>query len=179
MNYVALLRGVNVGGNRMVAMADLRAFALNLGLRNPSTLLQSGNLVFGAVKRSSRALELRLQDEAEKRLALRTDFLVRSADEWEEIVARNPFAEQAQRDPSHLLVMFLKEGAAKGAVETLTAANPGPEIIHAAGRELYIVFPNGQGTSKLPALMTEARLGTRGTGRNWNTVVKLLAALRA
>lgn len=178
MRYVALLRGVNVGGNRKLPMADLRAFAARLGLENPTTLLQSGNLVFGARKRGTRTIEEWLEAEAEKRLAIQTTFLVRSADEWEGIVARNPFPEEAKRDPSHLVVTFLKEPARKGAVDSLNATNPGPEVIHDAGRELYITFPAGMGTSKLPVLMERAKLAPGGTSRNWNTVLKLLDAVR-
>lgn len=178
MRYVALLRGVNVGGHRKVPMADLRTFAADLGLGKPATLLQSGNLVFGTRQRSTGEIEQWLEREAEKRLGLRTDFLVRSAEEWEAVVAGNPFRTEARRDPSHLVVMFLKGAYATHAIEDLRAANPGPEIIHPAKRELYISFPRGIGTSKLPALMTKARLGTTATGRNWNTVEKLLTALR-
>jgi uncharacterized protein (DUF1697 family) len=178
MRYVALLRGVNVGGHRKVPMANLRTFAAELGLDRPATLLQSGNLVFGTRRRSTGEIEQWLEREAEKRLGLRTDFLVRSAQEWEAVVDANPFTTAARRDPSHLVVMFLKGAFARQAIEGIRAANPGPEIIHPEKRELYISFPQGMGTSKLPALMTKARLGTTATGRNWNTVVKLLAALR-
>ncbi|HEX7018629.1 MAG TPA: DUF1697 domain-containing protein [Gemmatimonadaceae bacterium] len=178
MRYVALLRGVNVGGHRKIAMADLRALAVALSLEDPITLLQSGNLVFGARKRPTDSLERWLEKETGKQLGLQTDFMVRSGDEWEKVIARNPFADAARRDPGHLVVMFLKRPVAQGAVEALSAANPGPEIIHADGREMYIVFPRGAGTSKLPALMTAARLGSPATGRNWNTVLKLRAALQ-
>lgn len=179
MRYVALLRAVNLAGLRKVAMADLRAVARHAGLEDPRTLLQSGNLVFAARKRPAAALERLLEEETVERLGLRTDFVVRSADEWEEVVGRNPFTREAQNDPGHLLVVFLKQPVRKSAVEAATAAYTGPEIVHAAGRELYIVFPEGVGRSKLPGRLTEARLGTRGTGRNWNTVLKLRDALRA
>ncbi|MGE5815296.1 MAG: DUF1697 domain-containing protein [Acidobacteriota bacterium] len=178
MQYVGLLRGINVGGRRKVGMTELRQFAADIGLKEPRTLLQSGNLVFGAAKRSTAGLEKFLEEAARQRLDLRTDVIVRSAEEWEEIVLANPFEDAARRDPSHLLVMFLKAPARKGAVEEAARINSGPEMIHAVGRELYIVFPRGIGTSKFPSLLGAADLGTRGTGRNWNTVIKLLTALR-
>lgn len=163
----------------MIAMADLRQFAIDLGLDAPRTLLQSGNLVFGARKRAPSALEQLLEAEAQKRLKLQTDFMVRAQEEWDEIVRRNPFGEAASRDPGHLLVFFFKTSVRKGAADELMRLNPGPEIVRGTGRELYIVFPQGVGTSKLPRFMTEKRLGTRGTARNWNTVLKLQAAARA
>lgn len=178
MQYIALLRGVNVGGNRMIAMADLRQFATNLGLTAPRTLLQSGNLVFGARKRPSSALEELLEAEAQKRLKLQIDFMVRAEEEWADVIHRNPFPEAARHDPSHLIVFFFKAPVRKGVADELMRLNPGPEFIRGAGRELYIVFPEGMGTSKLPAFMTEKRLGTRGTARNWNTVLKLQTAVR-
>lgn len=178
MRYVALLRGVNVGGHRKIPMSDLRSFAADLGLEHPATLLQSGNLVFGTRKRLAAEIEAWLEREAEGRLGLRTDFIVRNADEWEQVVERNPFQREARADPGHLVVMFPKGRCSALAIDTLRAANRGPEAIQAVGRELYIFFPQGQGISKLPALMTAARLGTSVTGRNWNTVSKLLEAVR-
>jgi uncharacterized protein (DUF1697 family) len=177
MQYVALVRGINVGGYRMVPMSDLRRCAAEIGLEHPRTLLQTGNLVFASGRRSTTALEKLLEKGARERLDLQTEFMVRSASEWEAIVRANPFKDAAEQDPSRLVVMFLKAPVRKGAVQELGRINPGPEILHAAERELYIVFPNGQGRSKLPVLMTDTRLGTRATGRNWNTVLKLLAAV--
>jgi uncharacterized protein (DUF1697 family) len=177
MRYVALVRGINVGGHRMVPMSDLRQVAAGIGLEHPRTLLQTGNLVFASGRRSTIALEKLLEEGARERLDLRTDFMVRSTNEWEAIVRANPFKEAAEQDPGRLVVMFLKAPVRKGAVQELGRINPGPEIIRASERELYIVFPDGQGRSRLPVLMTEARLGTRATARNWNTVLKLLAAV--
>jgi len=169
---VALLRGINVGGNRKVAMSDLRGLLAKLGLADPRSLLQSGNLVF----RSSALpgdLELLLEAEAEKRLGLRTDFFIRTADEWRGVVARNPFRAAAERDPSHLVVMFLKGAPDPGSVKALQGAITGPETVRSDGRQAYIVYPAGIGDSRLTAGVIDRKLGTRGTGRNWNTVLKL------
>src|ERR1700691_6060260 len=97
--HIALLRGVNVGGHRAVAMSDLRDLITDLGFSDARTLLQSGNLVFRGDGRTSAALEQLLETEAAKRLGLQADFLVRSADEWKDVVARNPFPKEAERDP--------------------------------------------------------------------------------
>src|SRR5476651_1655499 len=94
--HVALLRGINVGGNRKVSMADLKGFLGELGFENPRTLLQSGNAVFGSSTRSGAALEGFLESQAAKRLGLETLFLVRTAAEWAEIIARNPFPAEAK-----------------------------------------------------------------------------------
>jgi uncharacterized protein (DUF1697 family) len=171
---IALLRAVNVGGRGAVAMSDLRDFIAALGFKEARSLLQSGNLVFDAGWQAGPALERLLEREAAKRLALRTDFFVRNAKELEAIVSENPFRKEARDDPGHLVVMFLKEAADVDAVEALRAAIKGREVIRVAGRHLYVVYPDGIGRSRLTNAVIEGKLGTRGTGRNWNTVLKLV-----
>src|SRR6267378_1185860 len=106
--YLAFLRAINLAGHKQVAMADLRELLGQLGFVDPRSLLQTGNLVFRAPGRTTAALERLLEAEAEKRLALQTDFFVRTDEEWKEVVAQNPFREEAKSDPSHLLVFCLK-----------------------------------------------------------------------
>ena len=110
-----------------------------------------------------------------KRFGLKTDFFVRSAGEWMELIRENPFAKDARDDPSHLLVLPLKNAPKAGAVEALRGAIKGRETIAAKGRQLYAVYPDGIGRSKLTIATIEKALGTRTTGRNWNTVLKLAA----
>jgi uncharacterized protein (DUF1697 family) len=169
--HIALLRAVNVGG-RTMKMADLVAMARELGLEAPKTLLQSGNLVFQAAGADA-ALEAKLEAEAEKRFGYATDFIVRSAREWRALIEANPFPRAAEDDPSHLLVMSLKTKPAAGGLERLREAIKGPEQVDLAGRDLYLVYPRGIGTSRLTITVIEHVLGVRCTGRNWNTVQKL------
>jgi uncharacterized protein (DUF1697 family) len=179
--FVALLRAVNVGGRNMVAMDDLRRLLAETGMSEVRSLLQSGNLVFRDAKntggaRGGAALEQRLEAEAAKRLDLHTEFHVRTAGEWDAIVARNPFRAEAKGDPGHLLMMCFKETLDLKRVKVLQAAIPGRERFEAAGREAYVVYPDGIGTSKLTTARIDKTLGARGTGRNWNPVLKLAAA---
>jgi uncharacterized protein (DUF1697 family) len=173
---IALLRGVNVGGNKMVAMADLRALLTRLGFGDVQSLLQSGNLVFSVrgAARSCAALESHLEQEVEKALGLKADFHVRTADEWQAVIKGNPFRAEAASDPGHLLVSFFREPLVKANVAALRAAITGPETLHADGRHLYMVFPDGMGNSKAASLIGK-KLAARGTARNWNTVQKLSA----
>ena len=171
--HIALLRAVNVGGRNAIAMSDLRGLATALGFAEARTLLQSGNLVFRSDRRTGAALERVLEAEAAARLDLETDFLIRTASEWERVIARNPFPAEAKRDPGHLVVMVLKQEPERKEVEALRAAIAGPEIVRADDRQLYIVYPAGQGRSRFTNALIEKKLGTRGTGRNWNTVLKL------
>jgi len=171
--HIALLRAVNLAGHNQVAMADLRQLLTHLGFTDARSLLQSGNLVFRTTGQTGVRLERLLEVEAAKRLELETRFFVRNAAEWKTIVARNPFREEATRDPSHLVVMFLKDAPAAKNVETLRAAIAGPELVRAEGRQAYLVYPDGIGRSRLTTALIERKLGTSGTGRNWNTVLKL------
>jgi uncharacterized protein (DUF1697 family) len=173
MIHIALLRAVNLPGHNKVGMADLRQLLTDLGFEDVQSLVQSGNLVFGSAGRTSAQLEDSLEKEAKKRFGLETDFFVRTAGEWKALVAANPFPEEAERDPGHLVVMFLKEEADRKDVAALQEAIKGREVVRAKGRQAYIVYPDGIGRSKLTNVLIEKKLGTRSTGRNWNTVLKL------
>ena len=173
--YVALLRAVNVAGHGMVAMADLRAMVEKMGFDDPRTLLQSGNLVFRSPARSPAQLERALEAETKQRLGVTTAYFVRTAQEWQAVVAGNPFKTEAKRDPGHLLLMCLKDPPVAPAVKALQAAISGREVLRAKGRHAYFVYPDGVGTSRLTNAVIEKKLGTSGTARNWNTVLKLNA----
>ncbi|HZS62199.1 MAG TPA: DUF1697 domain-containing protein [Gemmatimonadaceae bacterium] len=161
MLYVAFLRGINLGSRRSVAMADLRAFAEALAFTRVSTLLNSGNLVFETTGKSGAQLERLLEAECEKYLGLRTEFYVRNATELSTLIKENPFPVEAKKDPSRLVVIFLKQTLAATSVVI-----PGRERVRVTGRHAFVYYPDGQGRSKL-------KLPGDGTARNWNTVTKL------
>jgi uncharacterized protein (DUF1697 family) len=175
----ALLRAVNVGGTAKLPMADLRALCERLGLKHVRTLLHSGNLVFEAGSKSPAASEKLLAAACAKTFGLSAEIYVRTQDEIEAILARNPFPAEARDDPGHLQVLFLRAAPDPQAFKTLQAAIKGREIVRGAGREACIVYPDGVGTSKLTLRLIEKHLGTTGTMRNWNTVGKLAAMMKA
>ena len=153
-------------------MTDLRNFITQVGLQDARSLLQSGNLIFTSSVRTGAELERYLESEAADRLSLEVDFFVRTPEEWKSIIRQNPFRKEAERDPGHLIALFLKKTPEAREIAALQADVKGPEIIKAKGKQAYIFYPDGQGRSKLTHTMIEKRLG-RGTGRNWNTVLKL------
>ena len=169
------MRAINVGGKNSVKMADLRALTADLGLAEPQTLLQSGNLIFHSDGRSTSDLEALFEAETAKRLKVQTDFFVRNAAEWQEIVENNPFSSEAKTDPGHLLVMPLKAEPASQDIDALQASIKGQELVRPGSRHVYLSYPDGIGRSKLTAARIEKALGTTGTARNWNTALKLLA----
>jgi uncharacterized protein (DUF1697 family) len=172
-SYVALLRGVNVGPHKQVDMGELRDLVTRLGFADARSLLRTGNLLFQCPSRTCAQLERLLEVEAQKHLDLATRFFVRTAEEWQAVIDRNPFRAEAKRDPSHLLVMFLKDEVDAKDVKALQTAITGPEIVRGNGKQLYVVYPDGIGRSRLTHAAIEKKLGTAGTGRNWNTVLKL------
>jgi uncharacterized protein (DUF1697 family) len=171
--HVGLLRAVNLPGHNKIGMADLRELLATLGMQDVRSLLQSGNVVFRSDVHTTTQLESVLEHAAAKRLGLETEFFVRTASDWKAIIAGNPFPEEAERDPSHLVVMFLKEAPDREDVTALQHAITGREVVRAKGRHAYVVYPDGIGRSRLTGALIERKLATRGTGRNWNTVLKL------
>ena len=174
---IALFRAVNVGG-RIVRMADLKDVLLELGLEDPRTLLQSGNAVFGVNASASRsslaALETRIERALLAKTGIQSDTFVRTAADWDAAIAANPF-DAARSDPSHMVLTTLRAEPKAAAIKALQAAIKGREVVHAHGRWLYVVYPDGIGTSKLTNVIIARALDTRGTARNWNTVLKLQA----
>ena len=172
--HIALLRAVNVGG-RKVLKDDLLGLAKDLGFDDAKTLLASGNLVLWGKGASDADIERRLEDGLEKRMGLRTEFMVRSPAELRAILAANPFPEMVADRPAQLVVSFLKRPVPAEDVEVLRAAITGRERMHAHGKEIYIDFIDGIGESMLDRDWKKTKKAPLGTARNWNTVLKLAA----
>jgi uncharacterized protein (DUF1697 family) len=173
--YVGLLRAVNLPGHNKIGMTDLREFLTRLGMREVETLLQSGNFVCQSDVRSALELERLIEGAAAKQLGLTTDVLIRSDKEWKTLIAQNPFPKEAKLDPSHLLAVVLRDAPDRANIKALEQAITGHETVKVQGRCAYIVYPDGIGRSRLTAAIIEKKLATRGTARNWNTVLKLSA----
>lgn len=171
--YISVLRAINLGPHNRIAMADLRAMLAKVGCEDPKTLIVSGNVVFRNVSASCDKIEKMLEAASTKHLGVTTDYFVRSAKEWNAIIADNPFPKEAKADPGHLLMMCLRDAPTAAQVKALLASITGPERVAVKGKHAYFVYPDGVGNSKLTIAKIEKALGTRGTARNWNTVLKL------
>jgi uncharacterized protein (DUF1697 family) len=171
---VSMLRGVNVGGHNQIKMDALRALYQSLKLRDARTYVQSGNVIFRTEERDHAVLAKRIQNGIERSFGFCPDVFLRTCSELRDIVARNPFAKRRDIDPSKLLVTFLarhpRPEARKKALKIKTA----PEELRIDGRELIIYYPNGLARPKVPWMAIVKALETSGTGRNWNSVTKLL-----
>jgi len=166
---IALLRGVNVGGNRKVAMADLRACFAEAGCSDVATYIQSGNVVFepppGAGGDGLRAdLERRIADT----FGFEVPALVRSGEEMRRVVDGLPFRDT---DASSVHVAFLPDAPGQGALDGFDASAFAPEALVLDGREVYLFLPEGMGRAKLPPALPLLR--RVATVRNWRTVTTL------
>jgi uncharacterized protein (DUF1697 family) len=174
--YVALLRGINLGSKRRVAMADLRALLEELGYTDVRTHLQSGNAVFGAPARSA-AVEEAVSKAIGTKLDMDVKVAVRTATQLAAVVEADPFAGVAT-DPARYLVTFLEKKPPASWLQSIDPETYAPEQAAVVGKELYLWLPGGVQNSKLARTVTDKKLGGSATSRNWN-VVRRLAELAA
>lgn len=170
--YVALLRGINVGKAKRVAMADLRATIESLGYGDVRTLLNSGNAVFTSkrVLKASAAEELRAA--LLKKTGVSSRFTLRSCDEFSAILEANPLLKVAT-DHTRLFAAFVAEADGMKRVKPLTVQSWNPEVVALGPGVLYIWCPNGLLESKALVAVGKA-LGDGVTVRNWATVTRLM-----
>lgn len=170
---ICLLRGVNLGGHNKIKMEDLRALCGSLGLRDAQTYVQSGNVVFRSKERNLARLARSVEDAIEKKAGFRPSVILRTPSDLKGVIATNTFAGRRGLEPGKLLVTFLPADPGPGVHDAVRELKTNPEEVHIRGREVYTYFPDGMGRSKLVPVM-ERILKKSGTGRNWNTVTKLL-----
>lgn len=171
--FVALLRGINVGGKNKIPMAELKSSVSTLGLEDVVTYIQSGNLVFRAPARDAPDLAARIEKAVAKDSGVSITVLLRTPSELEAIAGGNPFL-SGKVDPSRLHVVFLSAPPTADAVDQLDPKRSAPDEFSVRGSEIYLHLPNGAGRSKLTIDYFEKRLGVRATARNWKTLTKLI-----
>ena len=168
--YVALLRGVNVGG-RTVAMEAVRALFVAAGHEQVATYIQSGNVIFTNPSRAVAAISADIEARMTRDLGLEVSVLLRSAKDLSRVVAGNPFLPRA--DPTKLHVTFLDRAPETAAVAGIDQSPFAPDGFVHRGREVYVHCPTGYGRTKLNNNFFERRLGVEATTRNWNTVTEV------
>lgn len=173
--FIALLRGINVGGNKKIKTADLKTVYETQGLRNVQTLLQSGNVVFEADAADSETLARQLEAVLQASHGFHSELFLRTVHEWRAIVDGAPYTPEQLAEPSKLLVLILSAAPTDTAFAELLAAHHGTEVVMLSERALYVYYPDGMGRSKFDHPLIERKLKISATGRNWNTVTKLLA----
>jgi uncharacterized protein (DUF1697 family) len=176
--YVALLRAVNVGGTGKLPMADFRKLLDGLGFKNIETYIQSGNVVFDAAG-SAAKVKAAVAAALAKLMGAQVEVMVRTHEELTRIIAGNPFAAEAAADGARVHVGFLAGVAAAGAQDALagivTKYPTRRDRFHLAGDVVYLHLPDGAAETKFSGKTLDKAIGVPGTGRNWNTVLKLHA----
>jgi uncharacterized protein (DUF1697 family) len=172
---IALLRGVNVGGNNKVPMAHLRELLGELGYGDVRTHLQSGNAVFTAPDTPPERAAREIEGQLTRHLGLNVRVLVRTAPELARVVAANPLPEAASEEPARLLVTFLSAPLDPELLRALDPADFEPDRFGVGEREAYVWCPEGVRAITLSYAFWEKRFGVVATARNWNTVTRLLA----
>ena len=171
--YIALLRGINVGGHKIVKVGQLRKAFEELGFADLATYVQSGNVVFKSPERASQDLSMKIEEMVLRRFSMPVPVIVRTAEKVGEILRNNPFLKKGGIDVSKLHVVFLSQTPAKMAVKGLDAVAAGPDQFCCRGQEIYLLCPNSYGGTKLSNATFESILAVGATTRNWNTVNKL------
>lgn len=166
--YAALLRAINVGGTGKLAMTELTSLCTAAGFKDVKTYIQSGNVVFRSPLDEAKATA-KLAKALEAKMGKPVGLTLRTAGELEQTLKKNPFP---KAEPKRVIVLFLNEAPPRKSLEGLVT--PGGEEVALGAREVYINYPEGQGVSKLKLPFFK-----EGTGRNLNTVAKLLEMARA
>jgi uncharacterized protein (DUF1697 family) len=171
--YVAMLRGVNVGGNSL-KMDWLRGACADLGMQNVRTYVQSGNIVFSSRLAAAKLAET-LKATIDAQMRLPVSVVVRNASEMTKIVAGNPFVKQSGIDLTKLHVTFLAKASPKPALDKLDALAGTRDEYRMAKQEIYLHCPVSYGKTKLSNTAIEKALSVGATTRNWTTVTTLCA----
>lgn len=173
--FVALFRGINVGGRNKLVMKDLTSLMEGMALKNVSTYIQSGNVVFQAA--GSSGLAKRIQDSVLERHGFRPEVVILDGAAIDEAISGNPFPE-ADSEPKSVHLTFLSALPGNPDIETLERIREPSERFALKGKVFFLHAPDGIARSKLAARI-EKSLGVSGTARNWRTVLKLQEMIRA
>lgn len=168
---IALLRGINIGGNNPLPMKELAALLTGMGLRDVQTYIQSGNVVFRCNLKNKAALAAKISSAIEAQHGFAPQVLLLDAAELRKAIADNPYPE-AEADPKSLSLLFLAEAPQHPDLKSLEAIKTDSERFKLVGKVFYLHAPEGFGRSKLAA-RAEKLLGVAASGRNWSTVCKL------
>src|SRR5215212_9051399 len=170
--FVALLRGINVGGHARVAMPALRELLESLGYQRVRTYLQSGNVVFEVADQSTDHVAESVTSAVAKEMDLTISVLIRTAREIDRVAEGNPFL-GGKRDPSYLHVTFLESTPSPEKSKAFRTPEGQTDELQLIDREVYLYCPGGYGKTKLNNTFIERRLGVPATTRNWKTVTSL------
>ncbi|WP_405106717.1 DUF1697 domain-containing protein [Paenibacillus sp. FSL K6-1217] len=176
--YIAWLRGINVGGNKIIKMQELKAMFEALNYGNVRTYIQSGNVVFESEAAAAPQLAGTISQRLQETFGFEVPVIIRSLEELEAVIAGNPFPQEEPEAYKRLYVSFLEAEPAAEAMEKLRPYEDGADKVRLIGRELYAFYEVSVSASPLFKVPFDKLLGTTLTARNWNTLNKVAALAR-
>jgi uncharacterized protein (DUF1697 family) len=171
--FIALLRGINVSGHRIIKMATLKESCEAMGYTRVLTYLNSGNVIFDAKKGTARQHADAMEKRILKDFGHEVTVVVKTPAEMSRLIAANPFAKHAGAEGKFLHGMLLSEKPKVSSLEDLKLPTAAGEEVRLINDVLYLLLPQGAGKTKLSNALLERRLGVVGTARNWNTLTAL------
>ncbi len=168
--YISLLRGINVGGQKKILMADLKALYESLGFKNVRTYVQSGNVIFEAAKMNFPRLEEKIEKGIMKKYGFDVSTIVRDAAYFKRVIDKNPYKAAGAVNPVLPYIMFLKNAPVAAAVKSIDKPKGERGEFTVLGAEIYLLPAEGYGTTKLNNNFFEKKLGIPATARNMKTV---------
>lgn len=171
--YIAILRGINVGGRNKIRMVDLIVKLQPLKFENLRTYIQSGNLVFKAGESPNDEVAEKIKQAIKKEFGFDVPVIVLKQDEWIKIIDRNLFAGDPGKDPKTLHVSFLSAKPQPEDIQKLDEYTDEPNEFSLGGKAIYLYCPNGYSKTKITNNFLEKKLQVTATTRNWATTLKL------
>lgn len=172
--YVALLRGINVSGQKMIKMDHLRSMFETMNFHSVSTYIQSGNVVFDGAEEEKKALEGRIESELARVFGFDVTVIVRTPIQLEQIVRDNPYKAVNKAENEQIYVSFLSQSPTAAAIDKLASFRNDIDDFQVVHHEVYMLIRKGYGNSKFSNNFLEKKLGVSATTRNWETVNKLI-----
>lgn len=175
--FLSFLRGINVSGQKKIPMAELKKLYEELHFENINTYIQSGNVIFK--NKNSVDLSQQIEQKIFEKYNFYVPVIIRTSDEMEKIIGRNPFLKQKDIDLSKLHIVYLANDPNQDNIEKLKNYNYEPDKFYVSGKEVYLYCPNGYGKTKLTNNFFENKLKISATTRNWNTTNELFKILKS
>ncbi|MCX6575154.1 MAG: DUF1697 domain-containing protein [Candidatus Aminicenantes bacterium] len=171
--FISMLRGINVGGQKKIRMAELTNLYESLDLVNVKTYVQSGNVVFDSTKSDASKLANLIEAHIERLFGFSVSIFIRDTNDFQRIIDSNPFLNKRSEDSAKLYVTFLYRPPSEAKLGSLGIPNNEGDEFFVGGKEIYIFCPNGYGRTKFSNTFFEKKLSVPATTRNWNSVMAL------
>lgn len=175
--YISLLRGINVSGQKSIKMAELAAAYQSIGFEQVRSYIQSGNVIFEAENVENSLLAKKISEKIAVQWGFEVPVMVKTKQEWQAILAENPFLAQENIDKKNLHITFLSDIPSEANWQKIQHGNYSEDTYILVGKNVYLCCPKGYGNTKLTNTFFENKLKLSATTRNWQTVEKIAELL--